>query len=54
MGNINVANVATVEPEHVPIDDNTLAKMSREDIKEQLQICQHETGRKQEGYARQI
>ena len=34
--NINVTNVATVEPEHVPIDDDTLAKMSREDIKEQL------------------
>ena len=42
--NINVATVAMVEPEYVPIDDDTLAKMSREDIKEQLRICQQKLG----------
>ena len=44
MDNINVANMVTVEPEHVPIDDNALAKMGREDIKEQLRICQKKLG----------
>ena len=36
--------VDTVEPQHVPISDDTLAKFSREEIKEQLRIRRQKLG----------